>query len=182
MTKVLKHYPRLTTIVLSYVLAAFLLAIIGPEQVQRLVDPLGMGGIVIAGMMYTYSFTASVATFTLPAFVQDYSITVIALLGGTGALIADIVILRFIKKDLNGEITRLTKKIVPHRGLGKFIAKQQWLRIILGFVIIASPLPDELGLVFLASVKIREDSFRVLSFMANAAGIYAVVSVGTLIY
>src|SRR3989338_3332388 len=107
MHKLKNHYPRLTTIALSYVLVWFVFILIGPAVVHQLVAPLGVGGIVLAGMMYTYGFTASVATVLLPSFSPDYSIGLIAVVGGAGAMVVALMILRFFKKNLKGETKRL---------------------------------------------------------------------------
>src|SRR3990167_7131268 len=51
-----------------------------------------------------------------------------------------------------------------------------WVIPALGAVIIASPLPDELGLIMMGLSHIRTATFIVLSFMMNAAGIFAIAT------
>lgn len=53
-----------------------------------------------------------------------------------------------------------------------------WLGPLCGFVIIASPLPDELGLLMMGLSGIRLLWFIPLAFSANAAGIFLIALAG----
>jgi hypothetical protein len=56
------------------------------------------------------------------------------------------------------------------------------MRNLVGFLIITSPFPDEIGVAFLSMTKMDESTFRVVSFAANVLGVYLLASAGTLLY
>lgn len=178
----LKHYPHLSFILFSYVLAIILFLFLGHEFFHELVRPFGIGGIFIAGMMYSYSFTIGFAALLLPAFLDQFSIHAIALIGALGGTFADITLFRFFKNDLKAELKRLGGTRF-FKALGKVpFMKNRWVRDILGFITIISPLPDELGIAIMASAHLSENAFRVLALVANIAGIYLLLSAAGVLY
>ncbi len=182
MSSIIQKYPHLSTIGLTYVAAVLVLAIVGPEKIHEFVKPLGIGGILLGGMMYTYSFTAGAATIILPSFTLDYNLGFIAVLAALGSTFIDITMLRFIKKDLSGEIKKLSSSHLVRRLHMSWFSKARWLRMTLGFIIVASPFPDEIGIALIASTRTKVETLRVAFFILNLIGIYALVSAGALIY
>lgn len=172
----LKKYPHLTYLVLSFVLAFALFFILGSEFFESLVAPLGTFGIFFAGMMYAYSVTASTGAILLPSFLGQYSIATIAIIGGLGGMVADVLILRFIKGTLHHELILLSKetffKVIKKLPL----VRREWFRDIVGIIAIMSPLPNTIGVAIMASTHITEDSFHLISLAANIVGIYLLVS------
>lgn len=177
-----KHYPKLSAILLTYPLALGIFAAIGPETMHLIVEPWGTGGIFVAGALYTYGFTASAAMFIIPAFLPHYSPIAIALIAGLGATLADVTIFRLLKGNLKKEIQRVAKIPTVKRVLGTPLMKIKAVRNIIGFLIITSPFPDELGIAFLTMAKMDEPTFRIVSFAANVLGVYLLASAGTLLY
>jgi uncharacterized membrane protein YdjX (TVP38/TMEM64 family) len=51
---------------------------------------------------------------------------------------------------------------------------------VLGAIIIASPLPDEMGVGLMGISKLKTSQFILLSFVLNAIGIFIVVTAGSL--
>lgn len=176
------HYPKLSAIALTYPLALFIFAAIGPEAMHLLVEPFGVGGILLAGALYTYGFTASAALFIIPSFIPDYPVIFIALVGGLGATLADISIFRLLKGNLKKEIDRVRKIPAVRHVLSTPLLRLRAIRDIIGFLIIMSPFPDELGVAFLTMTKMGEPTFRIVSFAANVVGVYLLASAGTLLY
>ena len=177
-----KHYPKLSAILLTYPLAIFIFSAVGPEAMHLLVEPFGIGGILVAGALYTYGFTASAAMLILPSFLPDYPVIFIALLGGVGATLADLTIFRLLKGNLRHEIDRVRKIPSVRRVIMSPLLKPKLMRDIVGFLIIMSPFPDEIGITFLSLARMDEPTFRIVSFAANVIGIYLLASAGTLIY
>ncbi len=147
-----------------------------------IVEPFGIGGIFVAGALYTYGFTASAAMFLIPSFLPDYPVIFIALIAGLGATLADITIFRLLKGNLKKEIDRVRRIPAVGRVLSTPLLRFTFVRNIIGFVIIMSPLPDELGVAFLTMTKMHESTFRIVSFTANILGVYLLASAGTLLY
>ncbi|MBU6310865.1 hypothetical protein KGO06_02970 [Patescibacteria group bacterium] len=178
----LSQYPKLTAILLTYPLAYFLFAAFGYDTVHAVLEPFGIGGVFIAGSLYTYGFTASSALFIIPAFTPDYSPVFIALVGGIGATVADLTIFKLLKGNLGKEIDALRKIPAVRRMLESRAMRPALVRDLAGFLIIMSPFPDEIGVAFLTLARVNDATFRIISFTANVIGIYLLASAGVLLY
>lgn len=178
----LKHYPHLSFILFSYVFAAFLFLVLGSSFFHSLVLPFGIGGLFIAGMMYSYSFTIGIAALLLPAFLDQFTPVMIALVGGFGGAFADFLLFRLFKDNLKKELKRLGGTVF-FKSIGRFpLMRARWFRDVLGALVIISPLPDEVGIAIMASAHLSENTFRLISFTCNVIGIYLLVSAVAGIY
>ncbi|MDO8584498.1 MAG: hypothetical protein Q7R85_00025 [bacterium] len=130
-------------------------------------------GSFIAGIFFTSIFTTAPAMVVLGQIAQANSPLLVALFGGLGALLGDLIIFRFIKDRLSEDILALLHE---RRRIRAILHRRafRYLTMFLGAAIIASPLPDELGLALLGFSKIRMSLFVPFSFFANAAGIYII--------
>ena len=129
-------------------------------------------GSLIAGMFFTSVFTVAPATVALVEIARLNSIFWVAILGGAGAMIGDLIIFRFVKNKLSEDILYLLKKSKSERLSLIFHLKIfRWLLAFLGALVIASPLPDELGLTMMGLSKIKTSLFIPISFLLNSLGI-----------
>ena len=132
-------------------------------------------GSFIAGMFFTSVFTAAPATVVLAQIAQVNSVFLVAFFGGIGAMVGDLVIFRFIKNRLSEDILYLLKKSKSERMLSIFRLRIfRWSIAFLGALVIASPLPDELGLMMLGFSKIKTSLFIPISFLLNSLGILVI--------
>lgn len=132
-------------------------------------------GAFIAGIFFTSIFTTAPATVVLAELAQTNSIFLIALIGGLGALLGDLIIFRFVKDHLSGDFAYLIKQSKSKRLAHLFRLRLfRWLLAFLGALVIASPLPDELGLMMMGMSKIKTAWFIPLSFVLNSLGILAI--------
>ena len=105
-------------------------------------------------------------------------IYIAALVGGFGALIADLGIFSFIRLSFMDEFRLLERSsLIKHIMSGVRMIFPKKLRSFLVYIfvaiIIASPLPDELGVALLAGfTKFHPYSFMVLSYIGNTLGIF----------
>ncbi len=126
-------------------------------------------GSFIAGMFFTSIFTAAPATVVLAEIAQTNSVFWVAFFGGLGAMIGDMVIFRFVKNRLSTDILYLLKKSKSERLLSIFRLRIfRWSVAFLGALVIASPLPDELGLMMLGFSKMKTSLFIPVSFLFNS--------------
>ena len=126
----------------------------------------------VAGMFFTSVFTTAIATVVLGEIAQSGSLVLVAFFGGLGALIGDLVIFLFIKDRLAEDFRYLIQK--TNMGRLTVIFKLRifrWLIPMLGALVVASPLPDELGLAMMGLSKMKTSLFVPLSFILNATGI-----------
>lgn len=107
---------------------------------------------------------------------------VLGLLGGVGAVTVDLIIVKFLrggaKKDLS-TLSRVLKVDGINRNFKKlhidlFVA-------LIGSLIIASPLPDELGLVLLGESNLSYRQLIILTYILNTAGIMTIAITANLL-
>lgn len=132
----------------------------------------------ISGLFWTSVFTTAPATVALAEIAQFNSILLIAFVGGIGALIGDLIIFRFVKNHLAGDIDYLMKKTKKERWFSIFKLKIfRWLIPLIGALVIASPLPDELGLALMGVARLKTAFFIPVSFAMNFLGILIIGSI-----
>ncbi len=134
--------------------------------------------IFVAGLFYTSALTAVPAALALGELSQTQPFILLAAIGAIGGVLADLLISNVIlnneEKDIEKILTRYhLKKLIrfyhrPH---------VRALMTLGGFLIIASPLPDELGLALMGLSEVRLPYFVVLSYFANFTGILIVAAV-----
>ncbi len=149
----------------SGALHAFLMAREGFEPLENF----------IAGFFFTSAFTTAPAIATLAHLAKSGSILNTAFFGGLGALLGDLVLYLFVKDRFSDDIMSLFNK--RRREMVRHIFKRKLFRWFSPFVaaaIIASPFPDELGIMILGFVKTRALLFIPFSFFANFLGILAI--------
>ena len=129
-------------------------------------------GSFIAGIFFVSVFTAAPATVALGEIAQSNSVITVAILGGLGALIGDLIIFRFVKDRVSEHFSYLIKVSKTERIVSIFKLRLfRWIIPFVGALIIASPLPDEIGVAMLGLSKMKNSYFILLSFLLNSAGI-----------
>lgn len=135
-------------------------------------------GSFVAGLFFTSIFTTAPAIAVLGEISQDVPLWSVALIGGLGAVCGDLVIFSFVKKSVSKDV----EYILQYPGLKRLRAlfrTRLFHRLLpfIGALVIASPLPDELGLAILGMSHISKDRFLLISFVMNAAGIFLIGAV-----
>ncbi len=180
------HYPKLITLFFSFLAAYALFYGQTYPPLHNLLLYLGYFGTFIAGILYSYGFTAAPATAILLSISKEQNLIFAGLVGGLGALTGDLIIFHFIRYTLRDEIETLSKtKIIQfiekeeEKILGHF--QKHASAIFAGFVI-ASPLPTEIGVGILSSFKhLSIRSFAALAYILHTIGIFIILFIGSLI-
>lgn len=178
-------YPKFIVLIIIILTTFFLFRNQQIFSFSAYLIPLGYFGSLIAGIFYSYGFTAAPATAILLILAKTQNIFLAAILGGLGSLFTDLVIFKFIRSSFSDEIEKLSKeKFILF--IGNNILRWKWLKKallpVLGAVIIASPLPDEIGVsLFAVSKQIPDKLFALISFLLNTTGIFVVLLIGTAI-
>jgi len=152
------------------------------EAIQSLGD-WGYFGAVIAGIFAVMTFTAVPALIVLYDFSERLNIYELSLLAGFGSVLGDFIIFSFFKDkvfvELEPIVTRLSKRPFMHIFHTPYFA---WFTPVVGAMIIASPLPDELGVSLLSASKIKKWQFILLTFFLNSIGLFIIISGARLIF
>ena len=171
------RYKNLTILGLGLGLAVFLYRFEAFHTALLSLGSWGYGGAFLAGLLFVSSFTVATGAVILMVLAEKLVLLEVALLAGLGAVLGDLLIFRFVKDDLIDEV----KPIFVRFGGKHLLALLHthyfsWFLPILGAVIIASPLPDELGVTLIGVSKMSTISFLMLSFALNSIGIFLVIS------
>lgn len=140
-------------------------------------DNFGYLGAFISGIFFVSTFTVATSALMLSIFAKTLSPIEIGVIAGVGAVVGDIIIFHFIKDDLYKEIKDIYKYVDKKKHLQKLFHTKyfNWLLPIIGAIIIASPLPDELGVSLIGLTSVNIIQFIILSFFLNSFGIFLVI-------
>ncbi|MFA5051913.1 MAG: hypothetical protein WC544_02515 [Patescibacteria group bacterium] len=146
-------------------------------SVRLLLTDIGSAGYIgafLAGILYGTAFTSSLATVILFKLSHDMNPVWAALIAGLGTGLYDFAVFALFKRQQHhGMIGALRDKIRYHTG-----ALPQWLTNMLGLIVIASPLPDELSAGLLSFTIPKAWQFALISWLANTLGAFFIISMG----
>ncbi len=180
------HYPKLTLLVLVFILSYVLIYGKPSPELHAFIISLGYLGVFAAGFFYAYGFTAAPATLVLLSIAKDESLVWASLAGGLGALIGDIAMFLFIKHTFDDELLRLSKTNFVRKLGGEearlFGRFKKYVKTTFASFIIASPLPTEIGVAMFASIReLSAKKFLVIAYALHTTGIFIILLVGNLL-
>ncbi|OGD83200.1 hypothetical protein A2572_01955 [Candidatus Collierbacteria bacterium RIFOXYD1_FULL_40_9] len=138
---------------------------------------LGYIGAFIAGILFVWTFTAATSALVLLILAETLSPVEIGFIAGLGAVIGDMLIFRLVKDGLVNEIEDIYNHVDHKKHLKKLFHSKyfNWMLPVLGGIIIASPLPDEIGVSLMGISKMGTIKFAFLSYVLNSAGIFLII-------
>ena len=131
---------------------------------------------IVAGIFYTSFLTSPISVAMLVVLAQTNNPVLTALLAGIGTVIGDLLIVKFFRSEISSDLKLVSKGLHLQR-INVFlkILHIDFLIPVLGAIIVASPLPDELGLTMLGASKLNYRELAILSYILNTAGILLIV-------
>lgn len=129
-------------------------------------------GAFVAGIFFTSLLTTPAATVAFYEFAQaGTNIFPMAVVGGLGAVVGDLLIFRFLQFGMGDEIGNfLARHAHGFRRLMHYRIFSITM-VAFGAMIIMSPLPDELGLALMQLGHVKPKLLASLSFVFNMFGI-----------
>jgi hypothetical protein len=178
-----KHHYKNILLVCVGILAAILLSQSEAFHAFLLnLGTLGYVGAFVTGMLFVSTFTAPTGMLMLLILTERYTPIEIGVIAGAGAVLSDALMFRFVKDDLSDELKYLYKRYAGSHLKHIFHSKYfHWTLPVIGALIIASPLPDELGVSLLGISKMKPLQFIFTSFCMNSLGIFLIVSGASLL-
>ncbi len=177
------RYPKLELLILSILVAYVIFKFTNISESVSGLENYKYVGAFIAGILYSFGFSAAfaVAFFTT---ISGLNIFIASILGGLGSLLTDMTIFTIIKFSFMDEFNRI-KKTRPFLLIEKLMEKdlnsrtrRVLLYTIAGFVI-ASPLPDEIGVTMLSGLtNIKPKAMVIVSIILNTLGIFTILWLG----
>lgn len=134
---------------------------------------LGYVGAFIAGALFVGTFTATTGAYILATLTETLNPWELGLVAGLGAVVADLTIFRVVQSGILEELEDIYNEFHGRRLIHILHIKAfRWTLPVLGAIIIASPLPDELGVALMGISRLPTLKFIFLSFILNSLGIF----------
>lgn len=171
------RYKNLTLLGISLIVAFILYKSESFHSFLLHLGTFGYFGAFIAGILFVSTFTAATGVLILLVLAEQLSVIELGVIAGLGAVVGDCIIFRFIKDDLVSEVAPMYNQLGGGQ-ISKVLHSRyfSWSLPVIGAILIASPLPDEIGISLLGLSKMKTPQFLVLSFCLNAVGIMLVVT------
>lgn len=130
-----------------------------------------------AGIFYTSFLTAPISFAMLIVLAGENNPVLTAVIAGFGAVLGDFLIVKFFREKFLSDMKVFSKQL-PVERIGSFLRKLRldFLIPLTGAVIIASPIPDEIGLMMLGVTHLSYRQIAVLTYFLNTAGILIITA------
>ncbi|MBI5413074.1 hypothetical protein HZA42_01850 [Candidatus Peregrinibacteria bacterium] len=176
------QYPKLILLLISILVAYALFRTHTFSQIAEILNSHGYTAIFIAGFLFAYGFTAPLAVGFFISLAPQVNVFIAAPLAGVGALLADLLIFKFIRSSFQDEFDKLKLTLIFQRIRNLLdnhlheTVKKYLLWTIAGFLI-ASPLPDEFGVALISGfTKLDKKVFSMISYLLNTSGIFVILA------
>lgn len=173
------RYKNLAFLVLSLIFAFWLSGNDGFHNFLSGLDGLGYFGAFVGGFLFVSTFTVATAGLVLLILAREMNPVALVLFAGTGALIADLLMFRFVKDGIEREVEALYEHF-GSRHLAHILHSPhfRWVMPVIGALLIASPLPDEIGVSLMGISKMKTSHFALFSLVLNVVGILFLMILG----
>ncbi|MDQ3076962.1 MAG: hypothetical protein M3Q63_02855 [bacterium] len=172
----------LAIVVLSIIIAVLMVKIGVLKNLFTATQEFAILGSFLAGIFFTSAFTIAPASIILAELAGHHSPYVVALCGAAGAMVGDLIIFLFIRDRVSRDISYILKKIKFEKLLSLF--HLGFLRVLspfIGALIIASPLPDELGIAMMGMSKMKTYVLIPVAFLMNFLGILGIATLASIL-
>ncbi len=142
----------------------------------------GYLGAFIGGILFTSSFTVFFSLAILTTLSQELSLIPMVLIAGLGALVGDHIFLRFFKNEIIKDLEPIYEQFGGTH-LHKILHTKyfSWTLPVIGAAMIASPLPNEIGISLLSLGHLPPLNFLLISYGFNTLGILFIALAGNLL-
>lgn len=141
------------------------------EQIHNLVEvllPVKFIADILAGVFYTSFLTTPLSLAMLIVLAENNNPILLAVLGGLGAVLGDLIIVKLFKDRIFHDFSSiLNNPLIKKTGIFLRKNKLDFLIQVTGVMIIASPFPDELGLMLLGATELKYKEIALLSYLLN---------------
>lgn len=178
MIRIFSRYPKLLLLACSFV-AAYALYHKGYFDVlEQSLNSHGYASAFIGGLLFSFGFTSPFGIAIFVEIAENVNPIAGALLGGAGAFLMDLLIFELVRFSVfHDELHRLREGIFAKlRALLHYDHLRERTRLYLLWsfagIIIASPLPDEIGVSLVSGItNIDSRKFSALCFTLNTVGV-----------
>jgi hypothetical protein len=180
---IIKDYPRLLLLTCSFAVAYVLYHAGFFDVLHTLLQGYGYVSIFLGGLLFSFGFTSPFGIAIFLEMAPDVHPVAAAIIGGIGAFLMDFAIFELLRYSaFHNELARLretffVRRIVTmlhHQNISRTV-REYLLWCFAGFII-ASPLPDEIGVSLVSGITdIDTKRFGLLCFAFNTVGIFVIL-------
>ena len=134
---------------------------------------LGYVGAFMGGFFYISSYTITFGALILILLSEKMGIWDLTLFAGLGEIMGDVIMFFIMRKTLKTEMD-FTSKQLRHIPFKKFLSSpyMKWFLPVIGAIVIASPLPDELGIALMGISRIPFFQFMLIVGFLDYVGLF----------
>lgn len=131
----------------------------------------------LGGVLYTSFFTAPIALALLIVLAQVVDPLLVAGVAGAGSVLGDLTMIKFFRFIFNQfkVLTHDHKWVSEKIGNLLHTLRLNPLAYVVGALIIALPLPDEIGLLLIGASRLSYIKLAVLTYVLNTTGILMIL-------
>lgn len=168
-----KRLRRDTLLIALSVAAALVLSASGMLEQLLLVNVEStIAGVFLAGVLFTSLFTTPIAIAMFASLASGLDALTMAGIGALGSVLGDLALFGLVRFTFQADLDHLLSLPKYRRLLHVFHRRTfRWMLPFVGALIIASPLPDELGIGLMGVSKMKTSTLIVISYIMNAIGI-----------
>jgi hypothetical protein len=171
-------YPKLLLLIIITIFVYYIFSQPFISEWMKTVNKFGYFGIFFSGIFTSLGFTTPLGVGLLIK-INPQNIFIGSVIGGIGATIADLLIFKTIKFSFIDEFKRLGKTKF-FREIGHIVKKNKsvlirhYLLYVFAGILLATPLPDEVGVSMLAGLTtIKPLKLAIISFILHTLAIFA---------
>ncbi len=179
----IREYPKLTGLIIAIILAYFIFSNLAIGNLFSKLGAFSYLGIFIAGIFYSFGFTAPFSTGFFLALHPD-NILLAGVIGGIGTMFSDLFIFKIIRISFRGEFEKLKREKMS-RNISNFFRiilgrkARRFLLYLIAGILMASPLPNESAIVLFAGLtKMGAKIISAISFILGTLGILTIIYIG----
>ena len=180
LVRVINKYPKLLLFIVSVIVVYFFFSGLLYEPLHNALVFLGYFGTFLAGLLYPYSFTTAAGTAILLILAKEQNLFLAGIIAAVGALISDIIIFLFVKYTFSDEVQKLSKETAIQT-LNRLIPDsiRSYLLATFASILIAAPLPTEIGIMLMTSVKkMSAKKFVIIVCILHVSAIFVILLIG----
>ena len=171
------HYKNTILVILGTIVAFVMSQSNGMHEFLMHLGTWGYVGGFVGGILFVSSFTAGIGTVILILLSESLPIFPLSVVAGLGGLLGDFTIYKVVKDDLIKELAPVYKKFGGEIVTKFFKQKRlKWAVAVLGAVIVASPLPDELGISLMGIGGVKTKNFLFITFFLDIIGVFILLT------
>ncbi len=175
-------YPKLSLFILSLILVYFFFSGLAYKPLHDALVFMGYFGTFLAGLLYPYALTSAAGTGILLILAKEQNLLLAGVIAGIGALISDIILFLFVTHSFSDEVQKLSKETVV-RTINRLIPQSVRVYLLATFAgfLIASPLPTEIGVLLITSIRnISFKKFISIIYILHASAIFIILLIGNI--